>query len=77
MIIALFLIVALSVAEVAGHGRLMNPPARNSMWRDGFESEPNYSDNGLNCGGASVSLTFSLSGQIQQTPSWWYISYFF
>ena len=55
MILTLFLTVAMLVAEVAGHGYLMEPPARNTMWRAGFESEPNYNDNELNCGGAGVS----------------------
>lgn len=38
---------------VAGHGRLMDPPARNSMWRFGFPNPVNYNDNELYCGGYS------------------------
>ena len=34
-----------------GHGRLMDPPARNSMWRFGFPNPVNYNDNELFCGG--------------------------
>ena len=46
-----------------GHGRLMDPPGRGSLWR--FvdtnpllspyrdEIKPDYTDNGLNCGGLS------------------------
>ena len=37
--------------SVDGHGRLMEPPSRNSMWRVGFSNPPNYGDNELNCGG--------------------------
>nr|XP_032514134.1 uncharacterized protein LOC116767768 isoform X1 [Danaus plexippus plexippus] len=40
------------VAE--GHGRLMDPPARNSMWRFGFPNPVNYNDNELFCGGYAV-----------------------
>lgn len=31
---------------VGGHGRLMEPPARNAMWRFGFPNPVNYNDNG-------------------------------
>ncbi|XP_050314668.1 uncharacterized protein LOC126749085 isoform X3 [Anthonomus grandis grandis] len=39
---------------VYGHGRLMDPPARNSMWRFGFPNPVNYNDNELYCGGYTV-----------------------
>jgi len=39
------------VVNVSGHGRLMDPPARNSMWRFGFPNPVNYNDNELFCGG--------------------------
>jgi hypothetical protein len=42
---------ALRLDGVSGHGRLMNPPARNSMWRFGFPNPVNYNDNELFCGG--------------------------
>ncbi|XP_060528858.1 uncharacterized protein LOC132703549 [Cylas formicarius] len=42
------------VHHAAGHGRLMDPPARNSMWRFGFPNPVNYNDNELYCGGYSV-----------------------
>ena len=40
-----------------GHGYLMDPPARASMWREPykFSTPVNYDDNGLNCGGRWVS----------------------
>jgi hypothetical protein len=31
---------------VKSHGRLMEPPARNAMWRFGFPNPVNYNDNG-------------------------------
>ncbi|XP_055940722.1 uncharacterized protein LOC129971181 isoform X2 [Argiope bruennichi] len=39
---------------VSGHGRLLEPPSRSSMWRFGFETKPNYNDNELFCGGYTV-----------------------
>ncbi|KAG5865738.1 hypothetical protein JTB14_021429 [Gonioctena quinquepunctata] len=39
---------------VIGHGRIMDPPARNSMWRFGFPTPVNYNDNELFCGGYAV-----------------------
>lgn len=36
---------------VCGHGRLMDPPARNAMWRFGYPNPVNYNDNELFCGG--------------------------
>ncbi|XP_031837172.1 uncharacterized protein LOC116428990 isoform X2 [Nomia melanderi] len=40
--------------RVHGHGRLMDPPARNSMWRFGYPNPVNYNDNELFCGGYAV-----------------------
>ena len=52
----LFLLLAAAsvVPEVAGHGRLIEPPSRGSMWRFGFKSPENYDDNQLFCGGSWV-----------------------
>ena len=41
----------LGVDRSNGHGRLMQPPARNSMWRFGFVNPVNYNDNEVFCGG--------------------------
>ena len=41
-------------SNVAGHGRLMDPPQRSSMWRVGFDVPANYQDNELFCGGFNV-----------------------
>ncbi|XP_050428452.1 uncharacterized protein LOC126838232 [Adelges cooleyi] len=40
--------------SVSGHGRLMEPPSRNSMWRFGFPNPVDYNDNELYCGGYAV-----------------------
>jgi len=41
-------------SNVTGHGRLMDPPSRNAMWRYGFPNAVNYNDNELFCGGFAV-----------------------
>jgi hypothetical protein len=46
---------------VTGHGRLLEPPSRSSMWRAGFQNPTNYDDNALNCGGLNVRITLTLS----------------
>jgi hypothetical protein len=43
----------IKVCLVNGHGRLMDPPARNAMWRFGFPNPVDYQDNELYCGGFS------------------------
>lgn len=43
---------------VFGHGRMIDPPQRSSLWRvyPGQGFEPNYNDNELFCGGFAVSF---------------------
>ncbi|XP_012938498.1 uncharacterized protein LOC106011887 [Aplysia californica] len=41
-------------SHVQGHGRLIDPPARSTMWRYGFNTPVNYDDNALYCGGFDV-----------------------
>ena len=43
----------LKVLQVSSHGRFTNPPSRASAWRYGFDTPPDYDDNGNNCGGFS------------------------
>lgn len=44
------------VAEVRGHGMMLDPPNRSSLWRfDDGESPINYNDNQNFCGGFYVS----------------------
>ncbi|XP_025837511.1 uncharacterized protein LOC112906793 [Agrilus planipennis] len=47
-------LITIQFLQVYGHGRLMDPPSRNSMWRYGFPNPVNYNDNELYCGGYSV-----------------------
>jgi len=47
--------VVLGLATIInGHGYMQDPPARNSMWRFGFNNPPNYNDNQQYCGGKDV-----------------------
>ncbi|KYQ47402.1 hypothetical protein ALC60_13523 [Trachymyrmex zeteki] len=43
-----------SALDVHSHGRLMDPPSRNAMWRFGYPNPVNYNDNELFCGGYAV-----------------------
>ncbi|XP_042868838.1 uncharacterized protein LOC122251188 [Penaeus japonicus] len=49
-----FVCLAFCAVGVWGHGRLMDPPARNAMWRLGYPNPVNYNDNELYCGGFVV-----------------------
>ena len=42
------------IGLVMGHGRLIDPPSRNSAWRYGFDTPRQDTDNELNCGGYNV-----------------------
>ena len=53
-IIITILLLTLEVPYVLSHGRMMEPPARNTMWRFGFPVKPNYEDSELFCGGIKV-----------------------
>ena len=53
-VLLLVLILAGSFNYISGHGRLIEPPSRNAMWRFGYKNPANYNDNELNCGGFSV-----------------------
>lgn len=50
-----FLLSLFVITEVVGHGKLIDPPNRSSMWRFGYPVTPNYDDNGIFCGGRAVS----------------------
>ncbi|WAR00150.1 hypothetical protein MAR_024522 [Mya arenaria] len=50
----LLVILALAVMGpkgASGHGRMVEPAARNAMWRLNYKNPRNYNDMGLNCGG--------------------------
>ena len=37
-----------------GHGRLLDPASRVSMWREGYNNPEHDTDNEFNCGGFNV-----------------------
>ncbi|KAK7075980.1 hypothetical protein SK128_004364 [Halocaridina rubra] len=43
-----------AMGTVNAHGFMSSPAARNSAWRFGFDTTPNYNDNELFCGGREV-----------------------
>ncbi|XP_061194239.1 uncharacterized protein LOC133202437 [Saccostrea echinata] len=47
----IFLLVCATVGMVEPHGYLKDPPARGTMWRQGWDTPENYNDNQLFCGG--------------------------
>lgn len=51
MILSLLFIGLILMREVSSHGRLIDPPSRSSMWRFGFNTEKNFNDHELFCGG--------------------------
>jgi hypothetical protein len=53
LVAALTLITVRRPVPVNGHGRLIEPPSRASMWRYGFDAPANYNDHELYCGGFS------------------------
>ncbi|OWF51842.1 hypothetical protein KP79_PYT05652 [Mizuhopecten yessoensis] len=48
------ILLSCALDSVYGHGRLIDPPSRSTMWRYGFSNPPNYNDNQLYCGGLQV-----------------------
>ena len=52
----MFLTLLFQVPSALGHGRLIEPPSRASMWRFGFNNPPDFDDTAGYCGGITVSL---------------------
>ena len=42
------------VLDVCGHGRMLDPVGRSTMWRQGWNTPHQYDDNALFCGGFNV-----------------------
>ncbi|RZC40731.1 uncharacterized protein BDFB_012617 [Asbolus verrucosus] len=45
------LIFCLFIGKISGHGRMLDPPNRSSLWRFNPLAPKNYVDDQLNCGG--------------------------
>lgn len=72
MAIEILLAISLSLCLfglVQGHGRLIDPPSRSSMWRYGYRNPPNYNDNQLYCGGVQVIFLY-IQSLTQQLRYW-------
>lgn len=69
MMVMTVVMMTMTLRSVRGHGRLVEPPSRSSMWRYGFNTPHNYDDNALNCGGLNVG-TFKTAPLIFRIP--WY-----
>lgn len=54
LINSLFLIFKIDQFLVLAHGRLMEPPARNTLWRLNYPTIPYFDDTELFCGGIKV-----------------------
>ena len=54
-------IICIVLGYVQGHGRLLQPPSRASMWRFGFDNPRDDTDNEGNCGGRSVRFLLQLA----------------
>ncbi|XP_064596476.1 uncharacterized protein LOC135463086 [Liolophura sinensis] len=50
----LAILICASILDTDGHGYLYDPPSRSSLWRHGYNVEPNFDDNALYCGGREV-----------------------
>lgn len=59
MLIEIIFNLLISSQLVWSHGRMNEPAARNTAWRYGFNTPPNYNDNELNCGGAGQQHTLN------------------
>ncbi|EEC17999.1 hypothetical protein IscW_ISCW014844 [Ixodes scapularis] len=58
-VLSLFGVVFAFVAFLPGvraHGRLIEPPARNAMWRFNYDTPFNFEDSELFCGGIKAHL---------------------
>lgn len=53
-----FVAITFLVEEAVGHGMMLEPPNRSSLWRFNLSDVYNYNDNQNYCGGLTVSLSF-------------------
>ncbi|XP_046658019.1 uncharacterized protein LOC124352541 [Daphnia pulicaria] len=70
-VLVVLLVVAIAPTLVVGHGMMLSPPQRSSMFRLGFKVPPNYNDNGLNCGGFGVQYNDINKGRCGECGDEW------
>ncbi len=51
------------VHDSHGHGRLLDPPSRATMWRAGYDTPHDYDDNQSFCGGVAVQYSEAVGGR--------------
>lgn len=66
LVISIFITIIHLVPHVSSHGRMMEPPARNTMWRFGFPTKANYEDSELFCGGIKVNVVELNSSELDR-----------
>ncbi|XP_019865998.1 uncharacterized protein LOC109595143 [Aethina tumida] len=57
--LSLFIVAAFAVTQIAGHGMMLEPPNRSSLWRYNDSLPHNYEDNQNFCGGFDVQWTLN------------------
>ena len=57
-LLILSLVLIFNLSGIYGHGKLIEPVNRSSMWRKGYDTPINYDDNQNYCGGLTVSLIY-------------------
>jgi len=75
LVLSVVLLQLLLYDSVAGHGRLVEPPSRASMWRYGYATKPDFHDNQQWCGGFQVCITswlfpFPPTDNVEQSVIW-------
>ena len=82
LVLAMFSAVLLHLLlydSVSGHGRLVEPPSRASMWRYGYTTKADVNDNELWCGGFKVCILLhffiSSSSCCSELVNWFHLIY--
>lgn len=57
IVTTVFIITVTVLIQVSGHGMMLEPASRSSMWRTHSNCPINYDDNGNCCGGFAVSIS--------------------
>ncbi|KAK4036923.1 hypothetical protein OUZ56_028967 [Daphnia magna] len=71
LLVVMVLVVVMAPTAIVGHGMMLNPPQRSSMFRFGFAVPPNYNDNSLNCGGFGVQYNSVNKGRCGECGDEW------
>ena len=61
LVVVVLVVILYQPETTHAHGRLRTPPSRVSMWRDGYNTPKEYTDNQYNCGGFAVRNSYFIS----------------